>query len=224
MRSYQSFHTLYRDRLTFSIINNHNNLSNSKTTPRTPAEIITCEKFNFFANLQAPFGSVVLVNHSRNDNKANEIGICLGASHGTKGGIWVFVPNVDKESKVWRRIQGTPMTQEFINFVNTWSKDKPLKEGEELFAFQESRALSELGRTDESLLKHEFNIPEPNYHDPTDHLSAPTYSDSTVGDNPVSSHTTHCASDALTPGRIIPTHGEQQQQQILSLMMMMYPD
>ena len=114
-------------------------------------------------------------------------------------------------------MQGMSMTQEFTNFVNTWSKDKPLKEDEELFAFQESRALSELGRTDESLLKHEFNIPEPNYHDPTD---------STVGDNPVSSHTTHSASDALTPGRIIPTHGEQQQQQqqILSLMMMMYPD
>ena len=201
------------DRLAFSIINNHNNLPNSKTTPRTPAEIITGEKFNFFADLQAPFGSVVLVNHSRSDNKANEIGICLGASHGTKGGIWVFVPNVDKEPKVRRRIQGMPMTQEFINFMNTWSKDKPLKEGEELFAFKESRALSDLGTTDESLLKHEFNIPEPNYHDPTDHLSAPTYSDSTVGDNPVSSHTTHSASDALTPGRIIPTHGEHQQQQ-----------
>jgi hypothetical protein len=106
-----------------------------------------------------------------------------------------------------------PMTQEFINFMNTWSKDKPLKEGEELFAFKESRALSDLGTTDDSLLKHEFNIPEPNYHDSTDHLSAPTYSDSTVGDNPVSSHTTHSASDALTPGRIIPTHGEHQQQQ-----------
>ena len=63
--------------------------------------------------------------------------------------------------------------------MNTWSKDKPLKEGEELFAFKESRALSELGTTDE------FNIPEPKYHDPTDHRSAPTYSDSTVGDNPV---------------------------------------
>ena len=37
-----------------------NNLPNSKTTPRTPAEIITGEKFNFFANLQAPFGSVAL--------------------------------------------------------------------------------------------------------------------------------------------------------------------
>ena len=35
-----------------------------------------------------------------------------------------------------------------------------------------------------------------------------------VGDNPVSSHTTHNSSDALTPGRIIPTHGEQQQQRI----------
>ena len=34
-----------------------------------------------------------------------------------------------------------------------------------------------------------------------------------VGDNPVSSHTTHSASDTLTPGRIIPTHGEHQQQQ-----------
>ena len=61
------------DRLAFSIINNHNNLPNSKTTSRTPAD------------LQAPFGSVVLVNYSRSDNKANEIGICLGASHGTKG-------------------------------------------------------------------------------------------------------------------------------------------
>ena len=62
------------------------------------------------------------------------------------------------------------MPQEFINFMNTWSKDKPLKEGEELFAFKESRVLSELGTTDESLLKHEFNISETNYHDPTDHL------------------------------------------------------
>jgi hypothetical protein len=44
-----------------------------------------------------------------------------------------------------------------------------------LFAFKESRAISELETTDESLLKHEFNIPEPNYHDPTDHLSASTY-------------------------------------------------
>ena len=43
----------------------------------------------------------------------------------------------------------------------------------------------------------------------TDHLSAPTYSDSRVGDNPVSSHTTHSASNALTPGRIIPSHGER---------------
>ena len=43
-----------------------------------------------------------------------------------------------------------PMTQEFINFMNTWSKDKPLKEGEELFAFKESRALSDLGTTDDS--------------------------------------------------------------------------
>ena len=75
-------------------------------------------------------------------------------------GLKVFVPNVDKEPKVRRRIQGIPMTQEFINFMNTWSKDKPLKEGEELFAFKESRALSELGTTDESLLKNEFNIPE----------------------------------------------------------------
>jgi hypothetical protein len=114
---------------------------------------------------------------------------------------------------VRRKIQGMPMTQEFINFINTWSKDKPLKEGEELFAFKESRALSDLGTTHDSLLKHEFNIPEPNYHDPTDHLSAPTYSDSTVGDNPVSSHTMHSASDALTPDRIIQTHGEHQQQQ-----------
>jgi hypothetical protein len=39
------------DRLAFSIINNHNNLPNSKTTPRTPAEIITGEKLNFFAEL-----------------------------------------------------------------------------------------------------------------------------------------------------------------------------
>ena len=39
------------DRLAFSIINNHNNLLNSKTTPRTPAEIITGEKFYFFADL-----------------------------------------------------------------------------------------------------------------------------------------------------------------------------
>jgi hypothetical protein len=38
--------------------------------------------------------------------------------------------------------------------------DKPLKEVEELFAFKESRALSELGTTDESLLKNEFSIPE----------------------------------------------------------------
>ena len=115
------------DHLAFSIINNHNKLPNSKTTPRTPAEIIIGEKFNFFADLQAPFGSVVLINHRRSDYKANEIGICLGASHETKGGI-----------------QGMPMTQELINFMNTWSKDKPLKEGEELFAFKESRALSEL--------------------------------------------------------------------------------
>ncbi len=99
--------------------NNHNNLPNSKTTPRTPAEIISGEKFNFFADLQAPFGSVVLVNHSRSNNKANEIGICLDASHRTKGVIWVFAPNVDKEPKVRRRIQGMPMTQEFINFMNT---------------------------------------------------------------------------------------------------------
>jgi len=70
------------DRLAISIINNHNNLRSSKTTPRAPAEIITDEKFNFFADLQATFGSVVLVNHSRSDNKANAIGICLGASHG----------------------------------------------------------------------------------------------------------------------------------------------
>ena len=55
------------DRLAFSIINNHDNLPNSKTTPRTPAEIITGEKFNVFADLQAPFGSIVLVNHSRSD-------------------------------------------------------------------------------------------------------------------------------------------------------------
>jgi len=71
---------------------------------------------------------------------------------------------------VRRRIQGMPMSQELINFMNTWSKDKPLKEGEELFAFKESRALLEQGTTDESLLKHEFTIPEPNYYDPTDHL------------------------------------------------------
>ena len=42
---------------------------------------------------------------------------------------------------------------------------------------------------------------------------APTYSDRTVGHNPVSSHTTHSASDTLTPGRIIPPHGEHQQHQ-----------
>ena len=63
------------------MINNHNNLPNSKTTPRTPAEIITGEKLNFFADLQAPIGSDVMVNHSRSDN---EIGISLGSSHGTK--------------------------------------------------------------------------------------------------------------------------------------------
>ena len=34
-----------------------------------------------------------------------------------------------------RRIQGMPMTQEFISFMKIWSKDKPLKAGEELFAF-----------------------------------------------------------------------------------------
>ena len=55
-----------------------------------------------------------------------------------------------------------------------------------------------------------INNPKPNYHDPTGHLSAPTYSDSAVGDNPVSSHTTHSASDKFTPGRNIPIHGEQQ--------------
>jgi hypothetical protein len=33
------------------MIKNHNNLPNSKTTPRTPAEIITGEKLNFFAEL-----------------------------------------------------------------------------------------------------------------------------------------------------------------------------
>jgi len=87
------------DRLVFSIINNHYNLPNSKTTPRTPAENITGEKFNFFADLQAPFGSIVLVNHSRSDNKANEIGIFLGASHGTKGGIWVFFLMLTKSAK-----------------------------------------------------------------------------------------------------------------------------
>ena len=76
-----------------------------------------------------------------------------------------------------------------------------------------NQSLSELGTIDESLLKHEY-IPKPNYYDPTDHLSAPIYRDSTVGDNRVSSHTTHSASDALTPGRIIPTHGEHQQQRI----------
>ena len=58
--------------------------------------------------------------------------------------------------------------------MNTWSKDKPLKGAEELLAFKESRALSEQGKTDGSLLKNEFNYPEPNYPDPTDHLSAPT--------------------------------------------------
>jgi hypothetical protein len=51
-----------------AIINNHNNLPNSKTTLRTPAEIITGEKFNFLADLQAPFGSVILVNHIRHAN------------------------------------------------------------------------------------------------------------------------------------------------------------
>jgi hypothetical protein len=55
--------------LSKSIINNLNNLPNSKTTPRTPAEIITGEKFNFFADLQAPFGSVVLVNHNRSEKR-----------------------------------------------------------------------------------------------------------------------------------------------------------
>ena len=60
---------------------------------------------------------LLVVNHSRSDNKANEIGICLGASHETKGGIWVFVPYVDKEPKMWRKNQGMPMTQEFINLV-----------------------------------------------------------------------------------------------------------
>ena len=113
-------------------------------------------------------------NHSRSDN---EFGIYLGASHGTKGVIWIFVPDVNVGFK------GIPTTQEFINFMNTWSKGKLLKEDEELLAFKESRALSELGKTDESLLKNEFNYPEPNYPDPTDHLSAPTYRDSTLGDN-----------------------------------------
>jgi hypothetical protein len=93
------------------------------------------------------------------------------------------------------------MTQEFINFMSTWSKDKSLKESEVLFIFKESGALSELGTTDESLLKHEFNIPEPNYYDPTDHLEI-------VQLEIISSHTTHSASDPLTPGRITPTHGE----------------
>ena len=60
------------DRLAFRIINNHNKLPNSKTTPRTPAEIITGEKFNFFADLLTPFVSVVLVNHSRSENKSND--------------------------------------------------------------------------------------------------------------------------------------------------------
>ena len=102
-------------------------------------------------------------------------------SHGTKEEIWVFVPNVDKEPKVRRRIQGMSMAQEFIKLMNTWSKNKPLNEGEKLFAFKESRALFELGT--ESLLKNQFNIPESNYHDPTDHISAKNYRDSTVADN-----------------------------------------
>ena len=62
---------------------------------------------------------------------------------------------VDKEPKVRCRIYGMPITQEFINFINTWSKDKPyaLTDGEDLFAFKVSRALSKLGTADELLLK-----------------------------------------------------------------------
>jgi hypothetical protein len=78
------------DELALDVVTNCNEMPNAHTTPRTPREMVTGEKFNFLTDLIAPFGAPIMViggDWTKNQNPSNSIGICLGDDPRTKGGV-----------------------------------------------------------------------------------------------------------------------------------------
>ena len=49
------------DELALNVVKNCNEMPNAHTTPRTPREMVTGEKFNFLTDLIAPFGAPIMV-------------------------------------------------------------------------------------------------------------------------------------------------------------------
>lgn len=124
--------------LAMDVVNRCNALPNSKTTPRTPMEMVENVKFNILTNVTAAFGTPVLVSNATETKEGkpkNEVGIILGESRLTKGGMLVYVPG-DKAPKTRRGLRYMPMTKDIIDYMNKEAENNPLKKDEGLFEFK----------------------------------------------------------------------------------------
>lgn len=141
--------------LAMDVVNRCNMLPNSKSTPRTPMEMVEGVKFNMLTNVTAAFGTPVLVSHATETKEGkpkNEIGILLGEARLTKGGMIVYVPG-DKYPKVRRGLRHMPMTKDIIEFMNREAELNPLKTGEGIFEFTTRNIeYSERGSNEEAKL------------------------------------------------------------------------
>ena len=137
------------DELALDVVKNCNEMPNAHTTPRTPREMVTGEKFNFLTDLIAPFGAPIMViggDRTKNQNPSNSIGICLGDDPRTKGGVKTMFPH-DAQPVIRRGLRGMDFTKEWIDYMNDWAMRKPVKPGGGLFVFKETMQYSEDGIT-----------------------------------------------------------------------------
>ena len=214
------------DELALDAIKNSNDMPNAHTTPRTPREMVTGEKFNFLTDLIAPFGAPVMViggDKTKYQNPSNSIGICLGDDPRTKGGVKTLFPH-DTRPVVRRGLRGMDFTKEWITYMNDWAARKPVKAGGGLFMFKETLQYSEDGITgdknemtrslDEAVqsmdTQHDGTTPAPVHDDtvpavemPVDHVPTieptPVIPPPTTNDNPATAPVSIDQPDIVIP-------------------------
>ena len=108
------------DELALDFLKNCNEMPDAHTTPRTPREIVTGEKFNFLTDLIAPFSAPIMVDRTKSQNSSNSIGICLGDDSRTKGGAKTMFPQ-DAQPVIRRALCGMDFTKEWIDYMNDWA-------------------------------------------------------------------------------------------------------
>jgi len=110
----------HHDCLAAEVIRTMNMLPNSRSFPLSPKGLVRGEQTNMQTDLAPPFGSSVLcpvASATHSSEQKTEMGVVMGSSEGTKGGVKVYLLN-NRPPVVRRILKPLAMSQLIIEHMN----------------------------------------------------------------------------------------------------------